>query len=217
MYHLFKVRYIVHILLSWTLRLFQWHWDYRANDETMETVTHLRGGGINARMHNVNRGSLTRYVKLGVAHAPGMPRTFSLPLRVSDPDMHHGTCVTRVLWCMPGSSTSGVIWSRWRVKRARHSRHMRYPHFYVFGKRPMCMIWAALCKTYRNFVDMPFLLRLSSFLESLMPNTAIIKTYQTCVNFHVVLWIPHISGNVQSEYTWLNELFSVIELYLVEI
>ena len=54
--------------------------------------------------HNpVLRGSLAgyhgpfdRYVKLRVAHAPGMPGTFSPPPRVSDPDMHHGTCVTHV-------------------------------------------------------------------------------------------------------------------------
>ena len=37
-------------------------------------------------------GPLTRYVKLRVAHAPGMPGTFSPPPRNSDPDMHHGTC-----------------------------------------------------------------------------------------------------------------------------
>ena len=30
------------------------------------------------------------------AHAPGMLGTFSLPPHVSDPDMHHGTCVTHV-------------------------------------------------------------------------------------------------------------------------
>ena len=45
-------------------------------------------------------GLLNRYVKLRVAHAPGMPGTFSPPPRVSDPDMHHGTCVTHVPWCM---------------------------------------------------------------------------------------------------------------------
>ena len=46
------------------------------------------------------------------AHAPGMPGT---PAHVSDPDMHHGTCVTHVLpWCMPGSLTDGFHWSRWR-------------------------------------------------------------------------------------------------------
>ena len=30
---------------------------------------------------------------------------FPLPPRVTDPEMHHGTCVTHVPWCMPGSST----------------------------------------------------------------------------------------------------------------
>ena len=41
-------------------------------------------------------GPLARYAKLRVAHAPGMPGTFSPPPRVSKPDMHHGTCVTHV-------------------------------------------------------------------------------------------------------------------------
>ena len=50
---------------------------------------------------------LARYVILLVAHAPGMPGTFSPLPRVSDPDIHHGTCVTHVPWCMPGSLTSG--------------------------------------------------------------------------------------------------------------
>ena len=64
-------------------------------------------------------GPLTRYAKLWVAHATGLPETFSPPPRVSDPDMHHGTCVTHVPWCMPGSLTSGFLWSRWRGKRTR--------------------------------------------------------------------------------------------------
>ena len=50
--------------------------------------------------------------KIAGAHAPGMPGTFSPPPQLSDPDMHHGTCVTHVLWCMPGSLTSGFLWSR---------------------------------------------------------------------------------------------------------
>ena len=41
-------------------------------------------------------GPLTRYAKLRVAHAPGMPGTFSPPSLVIDPDMHHGTCLTHV-------------------------------------------------------------------------------------------------------------------------
>ena len=82
-------------------------------------------------------GPLARYVKLRVAHAPGMPGTFFPPPRVSDPDMHHGTCVTHVPGCMPGSLSSGFLWTRWRGKRSRHSRRMRYPQFYVSGKRCM--------------------------------------------------------------------------------
>ena len=50
--------------------------------------------------------------KISDAHAPGMPGTFSPPPRVSDPDMHHGTCVALVPWCMPGSLSSGFFWSR---------------------------------------------------------------------------------------------------------
>ena len=57
-------------------------------------------------------GPFTRYVKLRVAHAPGMPGKFSPPPQISDSDMHHGTCVTHVPWCMPGSLTSGFPWNR---------------------------------------------------------------------------------------------------------
>ena len=34
-------------------------------------------------------------------------RRFQRKLLVSDPGMHHGTCVTHVPWCMPGSPTCG--------------------------------------------------------------------------------------------------------------
>ena len=80
-------------------------------------------------------GPLTRYVKLRVAHPLGMPGTFSPPPRVSDPDMHHGTCVTHVPWCMPGSLTNGFLWSWWRGKRSRHSQRMHNPQLYESGKR----------------------------------------------------------------------------------
>ena len=45
-------------------------------------------------------------LKIASAHAPGIPQTFSPSPQVSDPDMYHGTCVTHVPWCMPGSLTS---------------------------------------------------------------------------------------------------------------
>ena len=87
-----------------------------------------------------SHGPLTRYVKLRVAHAPGMPGTFSPSPRVSDPDMQHGTCARHVPWCMPGSPTTGFLWNQWRGKRSRHSRRMYNPQFYVSGKRPMAQV-----------------------------------------------------------------------------
>ena len=77
-----------------------------------------------------------------------MPRKFSPPPRVSDPDMHHVTCVTHVPWCMPGSLTSGFLWSRWRGKYSRHSWRMRNPQFCVSGKRPMP--WHHSCRITRR-------------------------------------------------------------------
>ena len=63
-------------------------------------------------MTSVRKGDvpLTRYVKLPVVHALGIPRTFFPPTWFSDPDMSHGTCVTNVLWCIPWSLTSGFLW-----------------------------------------------------------------------------------------------------------
>ena len=54
-----------------------------------------------------------RYVKMRVAHAPGMRWRFTRHLLqrkplVSDPGRHHGTSVTHVPWCMSGSLTRGA-------------------------------------------------------------------------------------------------------------
>ena len=68
---------------------------------------------------------------------PVMLGMCSPPPQVSDPDMHQGTCVTYVPWCMPGSLTIGFLISRWRRKRSRHSRCMRHPQFYVSDKTPI--------------------------------------------------------------------------------
>ena len=69
----------------------------------------------------------------------GNAGSVSSPPRVSNPDMHHGTCVMHVPWCMPGSLSSGFPWGQWRGKRSRHLRCMRNPQFYVSGKRPMAL------------------------------------------------------------------------------
>ena len=98
-------------------------------------LTHCASMRLNAHLVTVT-WPVTRCVILRVAHAPGMPGTFSPPPRFSDPDMPHGTCVTYVQWCMSGSLTSGFLWRRWRGKL---SRRMRNPQFCVSGKRPMAV------------------------------------------------------------------------------
>ena len=81
---------------------------------------------------------LTRFVKLWLRMCRECreryphQRLLRKPL-VSDPGIHHGTCVTHVPWCMSGLQTRGG-----RGKRSRHSRRMCNQQFYVSGKRPMC-------------------------------------------------------------------------------
>ena len=67
---------------------------------------------LNATSHYLTPWASCQIRKIAGAHAPGMPGTFSPPQQVSDPDMHHGTCVTHVPWCMPGSLTSGFLRNR---------------------------------------------------------------------------------------------------------
>ena len=98
-------------------------------------------------------GPIVRYVKLRVMHAPGMPGTFSPPPRVSDPNMHHGTCVTHVPWCIPGLIASGSLWSRWRGKCSGHFRRMRIPQFYVSGKGPILRVSQLSMRAFATQLD----------------------------------------------------------------
>ena len=101
-----------------------------------------------------------RYVKLRAAHAPEMPVAFSPPPWLSNPVMHHGKCVARRPWCMPGSLTSGFFWSRWRGKRSRQSRCMRNTQFYVSGRMPIT--WHAQWNLNWAILD-PDLVRINAF------------------------------------------------------
>ena len=58
-------------------------------------------------------------------------RQFQRKPLVSDPGMHHGTCVTHVPWCMSGSLTCGD-----GGKRSRHSRRMRTRNFAYLARGP---------------------------------------------------------------------------------
>ena len=62
-----------------------------------------------------------------------MPGTFSLPLWVSNPNMHHGTCVTHVPWCMLGSLASGFLCIWWRGET--------FPAFLVHAQPTILRIW----------------------------------------------------------------------------
>ena len=62
-----------------------------------------------------------------------MPGTFSPSPQVSDPDMHHGTCVTHVPWCMPGSLYSNFFWN-WR-------RGKTFPAFPAHAQPVFLRIW----------------------------------------------------------------------------
>ena len=81
----------------------------------------------------------------GYSSAGNAGNVFPATARVIHPDMHHGTCVTHVPWCMSGWIASGFLWSWWRGKLSRHSRRMRNPLTYVSRKRPMSNTFPVLC------------------------------------------------------------------------
>ena len=132
-------------LKHWNISISYWQitwYQHNRNDKTICKKLSFRSTLIRFCVKFVlvvltPHGPLARYIKLRVAHAPGMPGTFSPPPRVSDSIMHHGTCVTHVPWCITGSLTSDFQGNRWRGKRSRPSRRMRNPQFYVSGKRPI--------------------------------------------------------------------------------
>ena len=95
----------------------------------------VRGDFIpGSRVHHSN-GPLTRYAKLRLAHAPGMPAMFSPPPWVSDPAASRHARDARAVMHAEIAYWRCFLWSRWRGKRSRHSRRMHYPQFHVSVKR----------------------------------------------------------------------------------
>ena len=90
-------------------------------------------GWISTIPYDSNPWASCQIRKIAGAHAPGMPGTLSPSPQVSDPDMHHGTCVTHVPWCMPGSLTSGFLWNRRRGKT--------FPAFPAHAQPAILRIW----------------------------------------------------------------------------
>ena len=125
-----RPRYRIYISFAQTEHVFRITLDYTAlcGRPAYVQTPNVYGWGLWDGV--IWHGHLSRYVKLRVAHAPGMLGTFSPPLRVSDPDKHHGTCVTHVPWYMPGSLSSGFLWNRWREKM--------FPAFPAYAQ-PACL------------------------------------------------------------------------------
>ena len=79
--------------------------------------------------------------------------TFGVKLYLQCLSWYEKKDMTHVPWCMPGSLTSGFLWSQWREKSSPHSRRMRNPQFDVSGKKPILksghLIWnCALALVY---------------------------------------------------------------------
>ena len=85
----------------------------------------------------LNHGFLTIYAKLRVAHAPGMPGTFSLPPTSKENASQRSRHASRHVRDARAVMHVGIAIPRWRGKRSRHFRRMRKTQFYVCGKRPM--------------------------------------------------------------------------------
>ena len=76
-----------------------------------------------------HNGPITRYVKLRIAHAPGMPGTFphhrlQMKPLVNDSSMHHGTCVMH--------HDDVIKWKHfprnWPFVREIHRSPVNFPH-----------------------------------------------------------------------------------------
>ena len=89
------------------------------------------------RAHQVINGPLNRYAKLPVAHALGMPWTFSpSPISKQSASSRSRHASRRVCHARAVIHV-GIANARWRKKRSRHSWRMRSTQFGVSGKKPM--------------------------------------------------------------------------------
>ena len=82
-------------------------------------------------------GSLTRYVKLQVAHMPGMPATYSPPPTSKETANQRSQHASRHVRDARTVMHVGITKQRWRGKSSRHSRRMHNPQYHVSGKRSM--------------------------------------------------------------------------------
>ena len=82
-------------------------------------------------------GPLARYVRLRVAHATGMPGSFSLPRTSKENASKRSWYASRHVLHVRAVMHAGIADPWRRGKRSRHSRRMRNAQFFVYGKRPI--------------------------------------------------------------------------------
>ena len=85
--------------------------------------------------HSLAMGLLPYMVKLRVAHAPGMPGTFSPQPTSKEIASYRSRHASRHVRDARAVMHVGINNQRWWGKRSRHSRRMRNPQFCVSGKR----------------------------------------------------------------------------------
>ena len=89
-------------------------WPHNSGNLTPQRMA-LAGFYYSGELKKRFNGPLTRYTKLRVAGESFSRLRLQRKLLASDPDMHHGTCVTHVSCCISGSLTRGG--------GGKHSRH----------------------------------------------------------------------------------------------
>ena len=84
-----------------------------------------------------HNGPLTRYVKLQVAHAPGIPGTFPPPPTSKETASKRSRRASRHVRDASGVMHVGIAYPRWRGKTFPAFPAHAHPQFYVYGKRPI--------------------------------------------------------------------------------
>ena len=168
-------------IISWTLKT-----NFSESQRNVQKLKETHSKMFSAKWHSMfqtalcwfkhwHNGPLARYIKLCAAHVPGM---FSPPPLVNDPVMYHCMCVTHVPWCMPGSLTSGFLWSRWPGKHSQHSRRMRIPQFYISDKRPMKRYFGINATKSYCYVPTWVIFMIENHMKFLWPQSSLINPFR---------------------------------------
>ena len=117
---------------------------------------------INRRLFNRLHGPPTRYIKLRVAHAPGMPGAFSPPPTSIETACYRPRHASRHVRRARAVMYVGIANPRWQGKL---SRRMRNPQFYVSGKRPIEIqtCWWPFYRFWNQYSCMKYVVFLFNF------------------------------------------------------